>query len=186
MSVTRRTLIVSSAFVPLARLTAASLPTALNAAQMKTLEAFIDRLIPADELGPGAVEAGAQLYIDRALAGPNAGEKAQFIAGLNAVDSYAQRTHGAALGELSAEKRDEILHAIDDGKVPQLRNFFSRVRRMTFEGMFGDPYHGGNRNFAGWNLLRYPGPRTAVTVEMQSMKQSPKDFRNSAWGSQYK
>jgi hypothetical protein len=36
---------------------------------MKTLEAFIDRLIPTDELGPGAVEARAQVYIDRVLAG---------------------------------------------------------------------------------------------------------------------
>src|SRR6266516_4590488 len=94
---TRRTLIASAAFVPLSALTlsAQRTPTALSAAQLRTLEAFIDRLIPRDELGPGAVDAGAQVYIDRVLAGPNAGEKNAFLQGLEAVDAYARRMHGA-------------------------------------------------------------------------------------------
>ena len=45
--------------------------TALSPAQLKTLEAFIDRIVPKDELGPGAVECGAANYIDRALADLN-------------------------------------------------------------------------------------------------------------------
>ena len=74
---TRRDLLVVAAFVPLAALTAAAQtgPAALTPEQMKTLEAFIDRPIPSDELGPGAVEARAQTYIDRVLAGPNANER---------------------------------------------------------------------------------------------------------------
>ena len=65
LSISRRTLIVSAAFVPLAALTApaqtaAAAPAkALDAGQRRILEAFVDRLIPKDELGPGAVEAGA-------------------------------------------------------------------------------------------------------------------------------
>ena len=45
---TRRDLLVAAAFVPLAALTASAQtePIALTAEQMKTLEAFIDRLIP--------------------------------------------------------------------------------------------------------------------------------------------
>jgi len=64
----RRELIVSSAFVPLAALTATAqaAETALTPAQLKTLEAFDERLIPRDELGPSAAEASAQVYIDRA------------------------------------------------------------------------------------------------------------------------
>ncbi len=187
----RRELIVGAAFVPLAALVAQAqgVPAALTPAQLKTLEAFIDRLIPSDELGPGAVAAGAQVYIDRVLAGPNANEKGQFVQGLEAVDAYAKRTQGGPLAELSPEKRDQILKAIDDGTalgLPQGRNFFNRARRLTLEGMFGDPYYGGNQGFAGWDLIRYPGPREAVDAEMQRMDKAPAPYRRSAWGPQYK
>ena len=42
----------------------------LTAAEADTLEAIVARLIPSDENGPGATEARAAHYIDRALAGP--------------------------------------------------------------------------------------------------------------------
>src|SRR2546423_25516 len=171
--ISRRTLIASAAFVPLTALTGSAqqaAPASFTAAQMKTLEAFIDRLIPRDELGPGAVDAGAQIYIDRLFASQFANDKTTFIAGLEAVDAYAKRVHGAPLAELSAEKRDQVLTEIDNGtaqNLPQGRAFFNRARQLTLQGMFGDPYYGGNKNFAGWDLIRYPGPRPAVDADMQ-------------------
>ena len=42
----------------------------LTAAEADALEAIVARLIPTDENGPGAAEARAAHYIDRALAGP--------------------------------------------------------------------------------------------------------------------
>jgi gluconate 2-dehydrogenase gamma chain len=188
---TRRGLLFAAAFVPLAALTspAQTGPVALTPGQMKTLEAFIDGLIPTDELGPGAVEARAQVYIDAALAGPNANEKAQFLEGLEAVDAFAQLTQGAPLADLPAEKRDLILKAIDENTaqgLPQGRQFFNRARRLTLEGMFGDPYYGGNGAFAGWDLIRYPGPRPAVDAEMQRMEAAPAPYHHSVWGAQYK
>ena len=163
-SLTRREVVAAAAFVPLAALVASGQTRpALSAPQMKMLEAFIDRIIPSDEVGPGALAAGAQVYIDRVLAGPNAAEKAEFLAGLQAVDAYARRTQGGALADLSAEKRDAVLQAIDSGAAPELQAFFTRARRLTLEGMFSDPYYGGNANFAGWDLLGYPGIRTMVT-----------------------
>lgn len=188
LSLTRREVIAAAVFVPLAALTlsAQAGKQALSPAQMKTLEAFIDRLIPTDELGPGAVAAGAQIYIDRVLAGPNAAERAEFLAGLQAVDAYAQRSQGAPLAELPVEKRDAIFTAIDAGSAAELRPFFNRARRLTLEGMFGDPYYGGNRAFAGWDLIRYPGPRPAVDAEMQKMDKAPAPYRRSAWGGEAK
>jgi gluconate 2-dehydrogenase subunit 3-like protein len=180
--VSRRALIQSAAFVPLASLIASAQqtsPSALTSAQMKTLEAFIDRLIPHDELGPGAVDAGAQFYIDRVLAGPNVSEKDTFIQGLEALDAYAKKTHGAPLADLSAEQRDQMLtEMIDDP-------FFNRARRLTLEGMFSDPYYGGNKNFAGWDLIRYPGPRPAVAAEDQALNVDVKPYRVSAYGIKY-
>jgi hypothetical protein len=180
--VSRRTLIQSAAFVPLAALVSSAQqtsPSALAPSQMKTLVAFIDRLIPSDELGPGAVEAGAQIYIDRVLAGPNASEKTSFIQGLEAMDAYAKKVHGEALAELSPEKRDQVLAEMIN------EPFFNRARRLTLEGMFSDPYYGGNKNFAGWDLIRYPGPRPAVAAEDQALNVDVKPYRVSAYGMKY-
>jgi gluconate 2-dehydrogenase gamma chain len=156
---------------------------------MKTLEAFIDRLIPTDELGPGAVESRAQLYIDRVLAGPNANEKAAVPGRAGSGECLCSRHPGGSLADLPAEKRDLVLKAIDENTaegLPQGRPFFNRARRLTLEGMFGDPYYGGNGAFAGWDLIRYPGPRPAVDAEMQRMDVAPAPYHHSAWGTQYK
>ena len=65
---------------------------------------------------------------------------------------------------------------------PNARAFFNRARRLTMEGMFGDPYYGGNKNFAGWDLIRYPGPRLATTQDDQKMGVEIKPYHHSAYG----
>jgi hypothetical protein len=193
----RRELIASAAFVPLVALTGvgqaaaqttAAAPGALTPQQMKILEAFVERLIPKVELGPSEAEAGAQIYIDRVLAGPNAGEKAAFVDGLAAMDAFAKTSQGAAFAELGPEKRDAVITAFENGTAGDFANarqFFGRARRLTLEGMFGDPYYGGNKNFAGWDLIRYPGPRLATSPDDQKMNVEPKPYRVSAWGTKY-
>jgi gluconate 2-dehydrogenase gamma chain len=54
-----------------------------------TLDAIVARLIPTDENGPGATEARAAIYIDRALAGPLRAARGIYAAGLAAMDEYA-------------------------------------------------------------------------------------------------
>ena len=187
--VTRRTVIASASLIPIAAIQgapqAAKSPapaTALSPDQRRILEAFIDRLIPKDELGPGAFECGAGEYIDRSLADYLANEKTVFTQGLAAVDAYARTSQGGAFAELSAEKRDAVLTAIDAGQAPNLRGFFNRVRRLTLEGMFGDPSYGGNKNFAGWDLIRYPGAKMAVGPEDQKMTTPPTPYRKALYG----
>ncbi len=187
LNITRRTVIATATFVPLAALTAAAQApeTALSPSELKTLEAFIDRLVPKDENGPGALECGAANYIDRALAGALAAEKGTFLDGLAGVDALARSTHNAAFADLTPEVRDELLTAMDNDTAAGFANarpFFNRVRRLTLEGMFSDPYYGGNKNFAGWDLIRYPGPRLAVAPEDQKMSTPPKPYRRSAYG----
>jgi len=188
--ITRRTVIAGATLVPVAALTAtAQAPeTALTPAQKKTLEAFVDRLCPKDELGPGAVECGAANYIDRQLAGYLAAEKESLLAGLAAVDAYARTAQGAPLADLTPDQRDAVLTAVEKGGASGVSNgpaFFARIRRLTLEGMFGDPYYGGNTNFAGWDLIRYPGPRLAVGPDEQKMSTPPKPYRRSAYGSEH-
>jgi gluconate 2-dehydrogenase gamma chain len=178
--------IVSAALVPVAALTAAAQATesALSAAQLRILSAFVDRLIPKDELGPGASESGVPVYINRALGDYLAGEKTAFIEGLEATDALARRTQNAAFVDLTPEKQDAVLTAMDNGSAdgfPNARAFFNRARRLALEGMFGDPYYGGNKNFAGWDLIRYPGPRLATTADDQKMGVDIKPYHHSAY-----
>jgi gluconate 2-dehydrogenase gamma chain len=54
---------------------------------------------------------------------------------------------------------------------PTHQVFFTPVRTHTMEGMFADPVYGGNKNFAGWTLLAFPGAQPHFTpVDMQSGK----------------
>lgn len=152
---------------------------------MDTLKAFVDRLIPEDELGPGAVAAGAHNYINLQLAGYLAGEKDAFVAGLEGMEAYARRVAGVPFASLPAAKRDEIMLAMDTGKADgfaNARNFFTRARRLTLEGTFGDPHYGGNNNGIGWDIIRYPGPRPAVDADMQRLATPAAPYRKSAWG----
>ena len=41
----------------------------LKPAEAEAIDAIVDRLIPADDLGPGAKQAGCTVFIDRQLAG---------------------------------------------------------------------------------------------------------------------
>ena len=187
--ISRRTVLAGATIVPVAAITAAAQApkTALSASERQTLDAFVDRLVPKDELGPGAVEMGAASYIDLSLADYLAAEKPSFVEGLAAVDAYARAQHDARFADLSAEKKDAVLTAMENGDAsgftPNSRVFFNRVRRLTLEGMFCDPYYGGNKNFAGWDLIRYPGPRLAVGPEDQKMSTLPKPLHQSAYGS---
>jgi gluconate 2-dehydrogenase gamma chain len=188
--VSRRALIATS-LVPVTVLSsAAQAPAAaLTPAQRQTLGAFIDRLIPSDEDGPGALESGVADYIDRSLADALAAEKPAFFAGLAAVEAYTRRTSGRNFTDLPADGKDAILTAMENnsatGFEPDSRTFFLRVRQLTLEGMFGDPFYGGNRAFAGWDLVRYPGPRLAAGPDDQKMDKAPKPLRASAYGSSH-
>ncbi|HEV2200509.1 MAG TPA: gluconate 2-dehydrogenase subunit 3 family protein [Bryobacteraceae bacterium] len=157
--------------------------TAFSPEQRRILEAFADRIIPTDENGPGAVESGAAEYIDRSFVDFLAAEKESFATGLANLDAFARTSQGAPFAQLSTEKRDAVLTAIDNDQAPNLKAFFARARRLTLEGMFCDPYWGGNKNFAGWDLIKYPGVRLAVTAEEQKMSKPAATLHKSAYAS---
>jgi len=185
--ISRRTVIASAALIPVAAIKSTAQPQSVfSEAQRRTLEAAVDRLIPKDELGPGAVECGAVNYIDLSLADALAGDKAPLLDGLAALDVFARSKYDAAFAGLSPDKQDELLTAIENntatGFRPNSRAFFDRLRRLTFEGVFSDPHYGGNRNYGGWDLIRYPGPRLAVSPDDQKIKAEIKPVRMSAYG----
>ena len=157
----------------------------LTAAEADALEAIVARLIPTDENGPGATEARAAHYIDRALAGPLASSRAAYAMGLAAIDEYAQRSKGALFSNLSAEDQDAVLRDMETniatGFSPSSSVFFELIRTHTIQGTFCDPYYGGNANFVGWDLIGYPGIRMAVSEDEQRIKEKPAAIRKSAY-----
>lgn len=157
----------------------------LTSAEAETLEAVVARLIPTDASGPGAAEAGAARYIDRALAGPLASSREAYASGLVALDAYAQRSKGAPFARLSPEDQDAVLtdteQNLASGFSAGSAAFFGLVRAHTMQGTFCDPYYGGNANFVGWDLIGYPGVRTSVTADQQRTDIMVKPNHRSAY-----
>jgi gluconate 2-dehydrogenase gamma chain len=145
----------------------------LTAAEAEALEAFVDRLIPADLNGPGAVEARVARYIDRALSGELASLRSTYSAGLAATDAFARDRFGASLADLGTAQQDAVLTALEQNAAPGFtggsRAFFDLVREHCLQGMFGDPVHGGNEDFVGWDLVGFPGVKLSFTAAEQQM-----------------
>lgn len=145
----------------------------LTAAEADTLEAIAARLIPSDGNGPGAAEARAAHYIDRALGGALASSREVYRSGLAAVDRYAQASKGAPFARLSTQDQDALLTDLENdlagGFTPSASTFFNLVRAHTIQGTFCDPYYGGNASFVGWDLIGYPGIRLAVAAGDQRL-----------------
>ena len=157
-----------------------------NRDEVRMVEAALARLVPADELGPGAREAGVAVFLDTQLAGawgsgdnlygqgpfaagtPQQGYQlsftpaAMFRMGLAKLDESAKHLHGGtAFANLAPEQQDGLLAQAEQGKVdfgPLPANvFFAALLDVTMEGFFGDPLYGGNQEMIGWKLIGFPG-----------------------------
>jgi gluconate 2-dehydrogenase gamma chain len=144
---------------------ASSEPAVLTSAQWQTLEAITVCIIPTDA-EPGAREAGCVNFIDKALANEESGARPLYEAGLAATDDAALAGFGRRFGELTPVEQDTLLASMESGSAkgwpsgaPASPDFFAAVRAHTVIGFLADPKYGGNRNFAGWKLTGYPGPR---------------------------
>jgi gluconate 2-dehydrogenase alpha chain len=134
----------------------------LSPAEARTLSAILERLFPADESGPGATEIGVLDYLDRALAGPYAELRDTYRRGLFAIDQASSNRFQTDFAQASTDHQDALLAELETGTVKEFsavdpKQFFEFVRAHLQEGLFSDPWYGGNRNKAGWRLLGHPG-----------------------------
>jgi gluconate 2-dehydrogenase gamma chain len=158
----------------------------LTAGEAAFIEAAVARLIPADDIGPGALEAAVPTYIDRQLAGawgagaqlyrsgpwtttaaPEMGYQLPFTPAelfrkaLRALTDEFQKLNRGGFGALATDEQDAYLRALemkrrDLGGVPS-DIFFASLLEMTIEGFFCDPVYGGNKDLIGWRLIGFPG-----------------------------
>jgi gluconate 2-dehydrogenase gamma chain len=142
----------------------------LNDDDAVTVAAIAERLMPGAPGKPGARDADVLNYIDLALAGAYADLQDFYRRGLEQLDAYCRTAHGAPFAKLDAARQDEVIAALEQGKAtgftwPSGQAFFNTVRTHTMEGMFADPIYGGNRDFAGWRLVGFPGAQPLFTPE---------------------
>ncbi len=167
---------------------AAAKPTWLffNGAEAAFVQAAVDTLIPADAVGPGALEAGVAVYIDRQLAGsygkgdrlylegpfaedatPQQGYQLPFTpaelirAGIADVDALAMSTKKNVFSQLSVADRNAMMTDLDGNKVKlatiPTATFFNLLLQLTMEGYFADPMYGGNKDKKVWAMIGFPG-----------------------------
>jgi gluconate 2-dehydrogenase gamma chain len=157
----------------------------LTQPEIRFLDAAAERLIPADELGPGAKVAGVACFIDRQLASvwgshgrnyrmgpwpegtPQQGFQSRltpreiYRAAIRETNAHCLKQFGKAFEHLPPAQQDEVLRGLESGAVelPSLsaKLFFGLLLRNTMEGFFADPIYGGNRDKAGWRLIGFPG-----------------------------
>ncbi|MBW1251156.1 gluconate 2-dehydrogenase subunit 3 family protein [Pantoea allii] len=163
-------------------------PTWFTAEEFAFIKAAVARLIPADERGPGALEAGVPEFIDRQMNTPYATGANWYMQGpfnpdlpkemgyqlplvpqqiyrlgLADADQYSKQQHAKVFAQLDAGQQDALLQNMESGKAnfSQLpaNVFFSYLLQNTREGFFSDPIHGGNQGMVGWKLINFPGAR---------------------------
>jgi hypothetical protein len=78
----------------------------LNSYEARTAAAVFDRLFPAAQNGPGAVEIGVLIYVDRALAGAYRDKAEAYRIGLAALDLAARQRYDAPFADCAAEQQD--------------------------------------------------------------------------------
>ena len=151
---------------------ASTKPVVLSEQEWRTLDAITGRIIPTDH-EPGAREANCVNFIDKALAHEDSAAKPLYVGGLAAVLAVARARHDSDFAELEAAQQDAILADLetgsaDDWPLADLPSpmFFETARLHTIVAFLADPSYGGNRDYAGWRVAGYPGPRReGFTVE---------------------
>lgn len=183
---------------------------ALSPGESATIAAVCERLIPSDSAGPGAKEANVIRYIDRALASDLSAFRPAYSAAVAAINAYSESRYGAAFTALTPDKQDAVLTDMDLNRtapdprqdptvtrpagaaapgagaavpefLPNPKAVFEMIRTHAVQGMFGDPAHGGNTNFAGWRLVRFPGPRLVISARDQRLNVVPKSSMRSTY-----
>jgi len=149
----------------------------LNADDAATIAAFTERLMPGAPGKPGALDAGVLNYIDLALAGFYEDMQDFYRRGLHSLETYCQKTYKASFVNLGAERQNEVIRALESGKAtefgwPRAQAFFNTLRTHTIEGMFSDPIYGGNKDFAGWRLVGFPGAIPIFSTEDMLSKEA--------------
>jgi gluconate 2-dehydrogenase subunit 3-like protein len=119
-------------------------------AEAADVDAVAAQIVPTDDT-PGAREAGAVYFIDRALATFFAQLGADYRVQLAAFQAACREAHPAAASFASLASDQQIAYLRRVEQTP----FFNTTRLLTLLGLFALPSYGGNRDGIGWKLIGF-------------------------------
>ena len=122
--------------------------------------ALSEQIVPADEHGGGATEAGVIHYIDRQLVAVFNYDQVIYQSGIAALQSTSLDLYGMRFEALDQETQYALLVEMDHGDLPKdhwedldQRRFFNLVVSHTMQGFYGSPRHGGNKNYMSYKMM---------------------------------
>jgi gluconate 2-dehydrogenase gamma chain len=163
-------------------------PTYFNPDEWTFVQSAVDRLIPSNEDGPGALDLHVPEFIDRQMEtdyGHGArwylhapfhpdsdftlgyqmkfSPREMYRVAIAEINSWCRQQHGKVFAELDAPTQDQILGLLQKGQIslPSMKanEFFIQLLANTKEGYFADPMYGGNRGMGSWKMIGFPGAR---------------------------
>lgn len=124
--------------------------SALTSTEAADVDVMATHILPSGDT-PGAREAHAVYFIDRALATFFSARTPLFRAGLTQFQLafHAAYPAPASFAEASAEHQVAFLHTVEQ------TFFFTAVRQLTVMGTVAASRYGGNFEGAGWKLMGF-------------------------------
>jgi len=123
----------------------------LTAEQAADIDAVAAQIIPTDETGPGAREAGAVHFIDHSLNSWAKDQKQGLLDSLTAFNALVAQAYPGVtrFAQLNPTQQLEFLGS------HQASGFFQQVRGVTLIATFSNPLWGGNKNGVGYRILGF-------------------------------
>lgn len=128
--------------------------------EAKCVVALCEQIIPADEHGGGATEAGVIHYIDRQLVAVFNDDQVLYQHGISAMQASSVDMHGVRFEQLDGETQLEFVQLMERRELPEQHwegidpfRFFNRVIQHTMQGFYGAPRHGGNKNYMSYQMM---------------------------------
>ena len=143
-------------------------PSKDEQAVVRILETLADRLLPADEDGPGARALGISTFFARVLQDDRLAAVHPLLRrGALFLASAALAEQKRPFVDLSQQAQDDLIARLADNKMRpdgfSGPTFVRIALALTLEGALGDPRHGGNKGGAGWKMVGFsPDGRAAA------------------------
>lgn len=119
-----------------------------------------EQIIPADEHGGGATEAGVIHYIDRQLVAVFSYDQLIYQQGISALQISCLDLHGLRFEELDPDTQQKLCESMEKGDLPaeywaevDQSRFFSLLVSHTMQGFYGSPRHGGNKDYMSYQMM---------------------------------
>lgn len=167
---------------------AAAKPRFFSDDEFALLQALADTLIPADDTGPSASQAGVAQFIDAQMRTPYGKGQLWYMQGpfdpdapavfgyqlpyppdqlyrkaLAGLAAAVQQQYGKGFPMLDEQQRIDVVTRLEKDELPmgEIASviFFTQLLQNVREGYFCDPSDGGNRDMLSWKMIGFPGAR---------------------------